>query len=168
MECSIPLEIVPDTKEYLKEKLVEEYSETLKELKIIGVTGTNGKTTTCYLTYQLLKELGIKVAYMGTIGFFYEDMKIELPNTTPEILTIYKLLTTALEKGCTTVVMEVSSHAVSLERIAGLSFQIGAFTNLTEDHLDYHKNMENYRNAKLNLLKYMKKPKILLKKIIKV
>jgi len=157
ISCSIPVEIVPNSSEYLKEKLVKEYSEALKNLKIIGVTGTNGKTTTCYLTYQLLRELGVKVAYMGTIGFYYEDIQIELPNTTPEILTIYKLFTEVLEKGCTTIVMEVSSHAIAFERIAGLEFQIGAFTNLTEDHLDYHKTMENYLNTKLQLLNYMKK-----------
>lgn len=162
VNCSVPLEVVLDTEAYLKEKLVEEYSEELKNLKLIGVTGTNGKTTTCYLTYQLLKQLGVKAAYMGTIGFQYEEMNIELPNTTPETLTIYKLLTEALEKGCTTVVMEVSSHSLSFERIKGLNFLIGGFTNLTEDHLDYHKTMENYGNEKLKLLNYMKKDGVFL------
>lgn len=155
VEVSVPVKIVPNSSEYLKEQLVKKYSEELNKLKIIGVTGTNGKTTTCYLTYQLLKSLNVKVAYMGTIGFFFEEEKIELPNTTPEILTIYKLFLEALEKGCTTVVMEVSSHALALERVAGLKFQIGAFTNLTEDHLDYHKTMEEYLQAKLKLLNYM-------------
>ena len=155
VEVSVPVKIVPNSSEYLKEQLVKEYSEELNKLKIIGVTGTNGKTTTCYLMYQLLKSLNVKVAYMGTIGFFFEEEKIELPNTTPEILTIYKLFLEALEKGCTTVVMEVSSHALALERVAGLKFQIGAFTNLTEDHLDYHKTMEEYLQAKLKLLNYM-------------
>ena len=155
-ECSVPIEIVKNSEEYLKEKLVEEYGQNIKNLKLIGVTGTNGKTTTCYLTYQLLQKLGVKVGYMGTIGFYYEDMKMELPNTTPEILTIYKLFMEAMEKGCTTIVMEVSSHAIDLERITGLEFMIGGFTNLTEDHLDYHKTMENYLNTKLNLLSYMK------------
>lgn len=155
VECSVPLELVSSTEEYLKETLQKEYSSLFQKLKIIGVTGTNGKTTTCYLTYQLLKKLGVKVAYMGTIGFFYENIEKELSNTTPDMLTTYKLLTEALENGCTTVVMEVSSHAISLERIAGLKYAIGAFTNLTEDHLDYHKTMENYLKTKLDLLKYM-------------
>lgn len=162
VEASVPVEIVENTNLWLKETLVQEYSKELKNLKIIGVTGTNGKTTTCYLTYQLLKLFGVKVAYMGTIGFYYEDIQIELPNTTPEILTIYKLLQNALEKGCTTVVMEVSSHAIDMDRIAGLNFQIGGFTNLTEDHLDYHKNMENYLNVKLRLIEYMKKDGVFL------
>lgn len=155
VESSVPVKIVPSSSEYLKEQLVKEYSEELNKLKIIGVTGTNGKTTTCYLIYQLLKLLDVKVAYMGTIGFFFEEEKKELPNTTPEILTIYKLFLEVLEKGCTTVVMEVSSHALVLERVSGLKFQIGAFTNLTEDHLDYHKTMEEYLKAKLKILNYM-------------
>ena len=157
VDCSVPIEVVKDSALYLKEKLIEEYSQNLKDLWFICFTGTNGKTTTCYLTYQLLKKLGVKVAYMGTIGFFYEKTQIELPNTTPEILTIYKLFLDALKKGCTTIVMEVSSHSLCFERIAGLEFQIGAFTNLTEDHLDYHKTMDNYLNAKLKMLDYMEK-----------
>lgn len=156
VECSVPVEIVKNSAKYLQEKLVSEYSSNLENLKIIGVTGTNGKTTTCFLTYQLLKSLGVKVAYMGTIGFYYEDIHMELPNTTPEILTIYKLLLESVEKGCTTVVMEVSSHSIDKERIAGLKIQIGGFTNLTEDHLDYHKTMTRYGNVKLKLLNYMK------------
>ena len=71
VDVSVPVEVVDDTQKYLKEALVREYSPLLKKLKIIGVTGTNGKTTTCYLTYELFKKLGVKVAYMGTIGFFF-------------------------------------------------------------------------------------------------
>ncbi len=153
---SVPVRKVTNTKEYLKEHLVREYQEKLSALRLIGITGTNGKTTTCYLTYQLLKKLGVKVAYMGTIGFFYEEEKIELPNTTPDILKIYNLFLDALEKGCTAIVMEVSSHAIAQERILGLSFEIGGFTNLTEDHLDFHKTMENYLETKLGLFHYMK------------
>lgn len=157
VNSGVPVEIVSDSSAYLKEHLVMEYKDELKKLKIIGITGTNGKTTTCYLAYQLLKNLGVKVAYMGTIGFYYENEVIELPNTTPEILTIYNLFLNCLEKGVTTIVMEVSSHALSLERIAGIEFLIGGFTNLTEDHLDYYKTMENYGKAKLMILDYMKK-----------
>ncbi len=155
VEARVPVVVVPNTNEYLTKVLQEEYSDQLKKLTLIGVTGTNGKTTTCYLTYQILKALGVKVAYMGTIGFYFEEEKKELPNTTPEILTIYKLFMDALSKGCTTIVMEVSSHALALKRITGLEFLVGAFTNLTEDHLDYHKTMENYLNTKLELLDYM-------------
>ena len=92
---------------------------------------------------------------MGTIGFKYRDMDITLNNTTPDILTIYNLLLDALEKGCTTVVMEVSSHSLDYERMYGLHIDIAAFTNLTEDHLDYHKTMENYLQAKLKIIDYL-------------
>ena len=157
VDVSIEKEIVPSTKEFIKNKLVEKYSEGLKDLTIIGLTGTNGKTTTCYLTYQMLNKLGIKCAYLGTIGFYYDDVKIELPNTTPEILTVYKLLYEAKEHGCTHVVMEVSSQSLEEERVAGLNFKTVAFTNLTQDHLDYHKSMENYLNAKLKIFNYLDK-----------
>ena len=155
VECSVPLEIVPNTEDYLKEALKKEYASKINELKIIGITGTNGKTTTAYLTYQLLNDLGEKAAYIGTIGFKALNEEIETENTTPDILTIYTLLLHSLEIGCKTVVMEISSHALSYERIYGLHIDIAAFTNLTEDHLDYHKTMENYLNAKLKIIEYM-------------
>ena len=148
VDCNIPLEVVPNTEEYLKEQLKNEYADEINKLKIIGLTGTNGKTTTAYLTYQLLNLFKEKTAYIGTIGF-------KAPNTTPDTLTIYSLLLHALEIGCKTVVMEVSSHALSFERIYGLHIDIAAFTNLTEDNLDYHKTMENYLNAKLKIFDYM-------------
>ena len=153
--ASVPIIKVKSTKEFLKNELVNKYSSYLKDLNIIGVTGTNGKTTTCYLTYQMLNKLGIKTAYIGTIGFYYGDYKRELPNTTPEILTVYKMLYEAKENGCTHVIMEVSSHSLEEERIAGLSFITAAFTNLTQDHLDFHKTMENYLNAKLKIFNYL-------------
>ena len=155
VECSVPLEIVPNTEDYLKEALKKEYASKINELKIIGITGTNGKTTTAYLTYQLLNDLGEKAAYIGTIGFKVLNEEIETENTTPDILTIYTLLLHSLEIGCKTVVMEISSHALSYERIYGLHIDIAAFTNLTEDHLDYHKTMENYLKAKLKIIEYM-------------
>lgn len=156
VSSTVPVVFVEDTEKYLKEKLVEEYSEQLKDLHLIGVTGTNGKTTTCYLVYQLLNKMGIKAAYIGTIGYYRENFSMELSNTTPDILTMYNLLFDAKENGCDTVVLEVSSHALSLHRLDGLRFQIGAFTNLTEDHLDFYKTMEKYLEAKLEFLDYIK------------
>ena len=156
VESSVPLEVVKSTEEYLKEALKKEYADKINTLKIIGITGTNGKTTTAYLTYQLLNDLGVKTAYMGTIGFKMMNEEIETENTTPDILTIYKLLLHAKECGVKTLVMEVSSHALAYERIYGLHIDIAAFTNLTEDHLDYHKTMENYLKAKLKIIDYMK------------
>lgn len=156
ISSSIPYEQVNDTKEYLKNILVQEYSEIVNKLKIIGVTGTNGKTTSCYLTYQMLQKLGKNVAYLGTIGYYQNEKYIELNNTTPDILTLYKLLLDAVDNNVEYLVMEVSSHALSFERIAGLKFVCGAFTNLTEDHLDYHKTMEAYLSEKLKLINYLK------------
>lgn len=157
VSSSVPVEIVESTEEYLKKELKKEYADTINKLKIIGITGTNGKTTTAYLTYQFLNKLGNKTAYLGTIGFKLPDEEIGTENTTPDILSIYTLLLHAIEKECKTVVMEISSHALSYERIYGLHIDIAAFTNLTEDHLDYHKTMENYLNAKLKIIDYLPK-----------
>lgn len=155
VSVSVPVEVVKDTQEYLKEVLKKEYADKLNELKIIGITGTSGKTTTAYLTYQLLNSMREKSAYIGTNGFKIPEEDIETDNTTPDILTIYSLLLHAQEKGCKTVVMEVSSHALAYERIYGLHLDIAAFTNLTEDHLDYHKTMEDYLDTKLKITDYL-------------
>ena len=152
----LPTTKVDDTSKYLTDTLVKEYSNELKDMKFIGITGTNGKTTTCYLIYQLLRELNVNAAYLGTIGFYHGEDFTPLNNTTPDILTLYKLLLGAKEKGCTTIVMEVSSHALSLKRIAGLNFDVAGFTNITQDHLDYHKTMEEYLKAKLQIVDYLK------------
>lgn len=153
---SVDTEKVPNSKKWLQEYIVNNYKDELNDIKLIGVTGTNGKTTTCYLVYQMLKELGAKVAYMGTIGFYFEDKMKQLPNTTPEILDVYSLIIDAKEKGATHFVMEVSSHALSEKRVEGLLFSAEAFTNLTEDHLDFHKTMDNYLQAKLLILNQLK------------
>ena len=154
---SVETLVVRSTKEWVQKYIVDNYKDEVNKLIIIGVTGTNGKTTTCFLTYQALKKLGVNAAYMGTIGFYYGDTKYELNNTTPEILDLYSYFIEALEQGVTDVVMEVSSHSLCEKRVEGLEFSEVAFTNLTEDHLDYHKTMENYLNAKLLILKQIKK-----------
>ena len=154
---SVETLVVPSTKEWVQKYIVDNYKDEVNKLRIIGVTGTNGKTTTCFLTYQALKKLGVNAAYMGTIGFYYGDTKYELNNTTPEILDLYSYFIEALDHGVTDVVMEVSSHSLCEKRVEGLEFSEVAFTNLTEDHLDYHKTMENYLNAKLLILKQIKK-----------
>lgn len=159
--CAIEQEVVNNTKEWLTNYVSENYQEQVNELNIIGVTGTNGKTTTAYLTYQLLNKLGSKTAYIGTIGFYIPDEAVmELPNTTPDILDLYELILTAKEKGCKNVMMEVSSHALHQNRVKGLKFKVAAFTNLTQDHLDYHKTMENYLEAKKLILKQLEGPMI--------
>lgn len=156
LDIDIPYIKVDDTSEYQKEILVKEYSNILDKLHIIGVTGTNGKTTSCFLIYQMLLSLGIDAAYIGTIGFYHKDEFIALNNTTPDILVLYQLLVNAQEKGCKVVVMEVSSQALSYDRLFGINFSTIGFTNFTEDHLDYHKTMENYLEAKKLILKHLK------------
>ena len=147
---------VSDTHEYLKDYLVNNYSKEFEDLKLIGVTGTSGKTTTCFLTYQILNKLGIKTCYIGTIGCYIDNDVVELSNTTPDILELYNLLLTAKEKGCKVIVMEVSSHSLAEERIKGLKFDVCAFANLSQDHLDYHKTMEEYCRCKVKIINYLK------------
>ena len=147
---------VSDTHEYLKDYLVNNYSKEFEDLKLIGVTGTSGKTTTCFLTYQILNKLGIKTCYIGTIGCYIDNDVVELSNTTPDILELYNLLLTAKEKCCKVIVMEVSSHSLAEERIKGLKFDVCAFTNLSQDHLDYHKTMEEYCKCKAKIVNYLK------------
>lgn len=165
LTLSVPYIKVEDSEKYLQEEIVKKYKKDLDDIEFIGVTGTNGKTTTCYLTYQLLKLLKKDVAYIGTIGFYYQDEIITLNNTTPDILTLYKLLLSAKEKNCHTIVMEVSSHALDLNRVAGITFKVAGFTNLTQDHLDYHKTMDNYLNAKLKILDHLNSDSIFITNI---
>ena len=163
LKLDIPYEKVPSTEEYLKETLKKEYAKYINDnLTIIGITGTNGKTTTAYLVYNLLNLLGHECAYIGTLGYISKSEFIETDNTTPDILTIYDLLLRAIESGCKVISMEISSHALSYERIYGLNIKIAAFSNLTEDHLDYHKTMENYLKEKLKICKYLTKESTLI------
>lgn len=147
---------VEDTKIYLNTYLKNTYSKEFESLQIIGITGTNGKTTTCYLIYQLLQQLKIPVAMIGTLGFYSPNHFHTLNNTTPDILTMYSLLLKAKEDRCKVVVMEVSSHALDQQRLFGITLDIACFTNLSLDHLDYHGTMKNYLLAKIKILEYLK------------
>lgn len=148
--------VVEDTTKYLNEYIYNNYYNQIKDIKLIGVTGTSGKTTTCFLTYTILKKLGCKAAYIGTIGFYMDDFVRELPNTTPLIDELYNILLECKENNIEYVVMEVSSHALDLERVYGLKFDAAAFTNISQDHLDYHKTIENYAQAKAKLFKKLR------------
>ncbi len=150
-EYPVETVIVNNTKEFLNKYLYDNYYEKIKDMKLIGVTGTNGKTTICYLVYQILTLLNKKCAYIGTIGFFCGNIKRELNNTTPDTDLLYEMFLEAKENNCEYIVMEVSSHALDKNRIYGLEFDEVAFTNLTQDHLDYHKTIENYIEAKKKL-----------------
>lgn len=153
---SISYEVVKDTKEYLINYLKENYYKYLENIKIIGFTGTNGKTTSAFLLHSALNMLGLKASYIGTVGF-YASAKIEsLNNTTPDILDLYNLLLKSYELGCKYIVMEVSSQGLSYKRVEGIDFDYAIFTNLTQDHLDYHLTMENYCDAKKELFRKLK------------
>ena len=117
-------------------------------LKLIGVTGTNGKTTIATLLYNLFRKLGHKCGLLSTVCNYIDGEKHETSHTTPDAIELNKLLAEMLEAGCEYVFMECSSHAIVQKRIGGLTFAGGIFTNLTRDHLDYHKTFENYRDAK--------------------
>ncbi len=117
-------------------------------MKLVGVTGTNGKTTTATLLHQLFRDLGYKAGMIGTVVNKINDKSFEASRTTPDPVTLNKLLADMVDDGCEYCFMEVSSHSVSEKRVSGLHFVGGIFTNLTLDHLDYHKTLDNYAEAK--------------------
>jgi UDP-N-acetylmuramoyl-L-alanyl-D-glutamate--2,6-diaminopimelate ligase len=121
----------------------------LEKIKIIGITGTNGKTTTASAIYSFLLDLGYKTAMQGTRGFFMNDEVLESKTlTTPSVLNTYRHIYQAVEAGCEYFIMEVSSHAIVQKRIEGLNFELKILTNITQDHLDYHKTLEEYISVK--------------------
>ena len=128
------------------------YGHPAKSMKLIGVTGTNGKTSTTLLLKQVLEKcLGAKVGLIGTMSNLIGDEELPTERTTPESLELQELFAKMRDAGCTHVVMEVSSHALTLHRVGGVHFDVAAFTNLTEDHLDFHKTMDEYCDAKAEL-----------------
>lgn len=143
-------------RKYLEELLVKEYGDVINSMTLIALTGTNGKTTTCYLISEALNRLGRKCGYIGTIGFYLGEKIKDLPNTSVDICELYDLLLQAHSKGFDTIALEASSQGLDLGRLNTISFDIAAFTNLTEDHLDYHKTMENYALAKRKLFDSLK------------
>ncbi|MDR2027479.1 MAG: UDP-N-acetylmuramoyl-L-alanyl-D-glutamate--2,6-diaminopimelate ligase [Prevotellaceae bacterium] len=124
------------------------YGEPSKKLKLVGVTGTNGKTTTATLLYRLFKDLGYRVGLLSTIAIYIDSRKTDTTHTTPDALKINSILNEMVEYGCDYCFMEVSSHSVVQGRIAGLEFKGGIFSNITHDHLDYHKTFDEYIKAK--------------------
>lgn len=124
------------------------YGDPSRKLKLVGVTGTNGKTTIATLLYNMFRKLGYKCGLMSTVCNYIEDEAIPADHTTPDPIELNLLLSKMVDAGCQYAFMECSSHAIAQKRIGGLNFAGGIFTNLTRDHLDYHKTFENYRNAK--------------------
>lgn len=127
------------------------FDHPTRNMRVVGVTGTNGKTTTAWLIRDMLTSLGLKAAYLGTLGFHLPGEERELSNTTPFAVELYNLLAEARDKGVEALAMEVSSHALKERRADGVEFDAAVFTNLTQDHLDYHGTMEDYEASKLRL-----------------
>lgn len=129
------------------------YGNKDKKLKIIGVIGTNGKTTTAHLIASILINAGVNCGLIGTLGTFYSGKVIEPSLTTPDPLELHKVFSDMYDNGVETVVMEVSAHAIYLDKVYGMNFFISLFTNFTQDHLDFFGDMEHYRDAKLKFFK---------------
>ncbi len=143
--------VVSDTREVYANMCAAWFGYPANSLKLIGVTGTNGKTSITYMLKNILEYFGYKVGLIGTIQNMIGDETIETKNTTPGVYELNRLFALMKDKGCTYVVMEVSSHALEQKRVCNLNFETAVFTNLTQDHLDYHITMDNYFDAKKKL-----------------
>ena len=139
---------VEDTEDAVVRVATNFYGNPTSKMKLIGVTGTNGKTTIATLLFHMFQKMGYKCGLCSTVCNYIQDEAIPTSHTTPDPITLNRLLGRMADEGCAYAFMEVSSHAVAQKRIGGLTFAGGIFTNLTRDHLDYHKTFENYRDAK--------------------
>lgn len=143
-----PAVVVENARRALAEIAANRFGHPADSMTMLGVTGTNGKTTTTYLVKHMLEDAGHKVGLIGTNQNLIGDEVVETERTTPESYELHALFARMRDAGCTHVIMEVSSHSLVLDRVHGIHFAVGAFTNLTQDHLDFHKTMEEYRKAK--------------------
>ena len=150
-DSTLPHVIVEDTRVAMFEAAAGWYRHPEKKMKFIGVTGTNGKTSTVFYVKQILDALGVKTGLIGTVCNMIGDKVLPSSATTPEPLELMALLSKMADAGVEYAVTEVSSHSIVQKRVCGLHFTAAAFTNLTQDHLDYHGTMENYREAKFQL-----------------
>ena len=138
---------VMDTEDSVGKLATAFYGNPTDKLELIGVTGTNGKTTIATLLYNMFRQFGYKVGLISTVCNYIDDEAIPTEHTTPDPITLNKLLGRMADEGCKYAFMEVSSHSVAQKRIGGLKFAGGIFTNLTRDHLDYHQTVDNYLKA---------------------
>jgi UDP-N-acetylmuramoyl-L-alanyl-D-glutamate--2,6-diaminopimelate ligase len=150
-EIAVPVLVVPDPRAVLGEVAALVYGHASRELTMLGITGTNGKTTTAYLLDSALHTLGAVTGLIGTVETRIAQDTIKSVRTTPESADLHALFAVMLERGVDTCTMEVSSHALSLHRVDGVRFDVVAFTNLSQDHLDFHGSMEDYYLAKASL-----------------
>ncbi|RUP27762.1 MULTISPECIES: UDP-N-acetylmuramoyl-L-alanyl-D-glutamate--2,6-diaminopimelate ligase [Mycolicibacterium] len=151
LDVGVPVLVHPDPRAVLGEVAAEIYGRPSERLRVIGITGTSGKTTTTYLVEAGLRAAGRVAGLIGTVGIRIDGRDLPSSLTTPEAPALQALLATMVERGVDTVVMEVSSHALSLGRVDALRFAAGGFTNLSRDHLDFHPTMDDYLDAKARL-----------------
>lgn len=144
MEDSVTYIQVKDSADALGKLAAQWFGNPSDRLTLVGVTGTNGKTTIATLLYNLFKKLGYKTGLLSTVCNYVDDKMVPATHTTPDPISLNKLLAEMVEEGCTHAFMEVSSHSVDQKRISGLNFDGGIFTNLTRDHLDYHKTVDAF------------------------
>lgn len=142
---------VADARKALATASANWFGRPADSLHLVGITGTNGKTTTAYLTDSLLRQSGQRTGLIGTIEYHIADKVTPSPHTTPESMDLQRLFADMREAGCQAAVLEASSHALAMDRLWGCRFDVAVFTNLTQDHLDYHGTMERYREAKRRL-----------------
>ncbi len=147
----VPQILVPSTRKALSITASSFYGEPSKCLKIIAITGTNGKTTTAYMLRSILKEAGKRVGIIGTLGAFFEEYEWQFGLTTPDPIQLHSVLASMQKSGAEYVVMEASAHALYYEKLSGIRFSACIFTNLSQDHLDFFKTMSAYKSAKLKL-----------------
>ena len=148
LDLDVPVIVVNDTTRAMAVLANAFYGQPTKKLHLIGITGTNGKTTTSHLIEKIFADAGKKTGLIGTMYTKIADKTIETKNTTPESLILQKTFQQMVDAGVSLAVMEVSSHALDLGRVHGCEYDVAVFTNLTQDHLDYHKTMEEYKRAK--------------------
>jgi UDP-N-acetylmuramoyl-L-alanyl-D-glutamate--2,6-diaminopimelate ligase len=147
--------IVGDARVALAELAATFYRHPSREMRVIGITGTNGKTTTAYLLASIFDAAGVRCGILGTVAYRIGDEQREATRTTPEAPEVQALLREMVDRGCGACAMEVSSHALSLHRVDGISFAAAVFTNLTRDHLDFHADMDDYFRAKRRLFEIL-------------
>ncbi len=148
---AVPVIQVADSRKVLALLANRFFGDLSNQLALVGITGTNGKTTTAFLLERIFETAGLSPGLLGTVTYRWQGREEDAQRTTPDVLDLHNLLKRMRDDGSKSVIMEVSSHALALERVTGLTFKAGIFTNLTRDHLDFHNNFDDYRQAKSKL-----------------
>jgi UDP-N-acetylmuramoyl-L-alanyl-D-glutamate--2,6-diaminopimelate ligase len=151
----VPWIVVTDARVALARLAAEHFGHPSRQMKVVGITGTNGKTTTSYLVSAIFEAAGVRCGLMGTVAYRIGDRSVDATRTTPEAPDVQALMREMVAAGCGACAMEVSSHALALHRVDGIHFAAGVFTNLTRDHLDFHADMEDYFAAKRRLFEML-------------